>query len=66
MCGCVKGCCATRALRSSYGGVEAFYGPAATVKCHECTTLVRKALEGAADGHVRVLLLNTSDASDEE
>lgn len=43
------------ARRSSYGGVDAFCGPVATVKCHECNTLVRKALEGPGNGCVLVV-----------
>ncbi|KAF8061387.1 4-hydroxy-4-methyl-2-oxoglutarate aldolase [Scenedesmus sp. PABB004] len=39
----------------SYGGVAAFAGPAHTVKCHECNTLVRKALEGPGGGRVLVV-----------
>lgn len=38
-----------------YGGNKTFSGPAFTVKCHECNTLVRKALEGPGEGRVLVV-----------
>ncbi|WIA14604.1 hypothetical protein OEZ86_013087 [Tetradesmus obliquus] len=38
-----------------YGGHKTFSGPASTVKCHECNTLVRKALEGPGEGRVLVV-----------
>eukprot|EP00882_Tetradesmus_deserticola_P004560 GHRQ01004807.1.p1 GENE.GHRQ01004807.1~~GHRQ01004807.1.p1 ORF type:complete len:171 (+),score=48.24 GHRQ01004807.1:622-1134(+) len=38
-----------------YGGNTTFSGPAFTVKCHECNTLVRQALEGPGEGRVLVV-----------
>eukprot|EP00878_Enallax_costatus_P036528 GHUV01041025.1.p2 GENE.GHUV01041025.1~~GHUV01041025.1.p2 ORF type:complete len:186 (+),score=31.84 GHUV01041025.1:118-675(+) len=38
-----------------YGGNKTFHGPAYTVKCYECNTLVRKALEGPGEGRVLVV-----------
>lgn len=40
---------------SCYGGNRVFHGPAHTIKCFECNTLVRKALEGPGNGQVLVV-----------
>eukprot|EP00879_Flechtneria_rotunda_P023334 GHRR01024684.1.p1 GENE.GHRR01024684.1~~GHRR01024684.1.p1 ORF type:complete len:201 (+),score=20.91 GHRR01024684.1:90-605(+) len=45
---------------SCYGANRSFFGQVFTVKCFQCNTLVRKALEGPGEG--RVLIVDGGDS----